>query len=445
MEVLSLTDNDDFVGLAITIMHEELVLLDYFAIDSMKRGSGYGGAALALLLERYQGKKFLLEIERPEESAINNEERVRRKKFYLNNGFSETGIDIKLFGVTMELLSYNCSLTFEEYQGLYKHILSNFMVNQFVKRKTINYKQLIHPDLRKIAQKIPFNVTVIKMAVLAQTLMLKMIRVPSELQCRKVTVKGYEGLDVSVEIFEPKDAAEKLPCLLYLHGGGFGYRAAPHHKKLACVYAKEANCRVVFPDYHLLPRYSFPAAYTDALAVYEWICNHTEELLIDSKRIAIGGDSAGGMLTANLCNTVEQHGLKSPCAQLLIYPATDVRMQTESMKKYYDTPLWNAVNNRKMWNMYLPNASAEERALASPMENKLPQQLPNTYIETAEYDCLHDEGILYAQKLERAGAKVELYETKATIHGYDAATTSTIVKASVAKRVAALNQAFNTD
>lgn len=304
------------------------------------------------------------------------------------------------------------------------------------------YKQLIHPDLKKIAIKLPYNSGFLRIASRVQTLLLKATPVPKGIQTHTYKVKGYRELTVPVEVFEPKQANGKMPCLLYIHGGGFGYKAAPHHKRLACIYAQNANCRVVFPDYHLLPKHAFPAAYEDVIAVYEWLCHNAETLMIDRNHIAVAGDSAGAALAANLCNSTEKRGLQIPCCQLLIYPVIDAVMQTESMKKYVDTPMWNTVNNRKMWDMYLAHATPDERISASPMQNNLPKQMPDTYIETAEFDCLHDEGILYSKRLKEAGINVTVYETQGTIHGYDAVIGSAITKAGVKKRLKFLKAAF---
>lgn len=304
------------------------------------------------------------------------------------------------------------------------------------------YKKQMHKDFKKIAHKVPFNKPAIKMAALMQPVLYEITPVPKEIIHETCKTAGYEEAEISVDIFSPEGAEGKLPALLYLHGGGFGYRAAPHHKKLACIYAKIANCRVIMPNYHLLPKYKFPAAYTDVHHVYEWMIDRADELKIDIHRIAVGGDSAGAVLAANLCNFAEVENMVIPCFQMLIYPVTDVEMQTESMKRYMDTPLWNAVNNRRMWNMYLENATWEEMAQASPAYNELPLQIPDTYIETAEIDCLHDEGIAYAKKLKEAGARVKIHETKGTIHGYDSAIKCSVTKENIKLRLYALRAAF---
>jgi len=306
----------------------------------------------------------------------------------------------------------------------------------------MNYKDLIDPELRPIARKIPYNRAVIALAGLFLPLALRFTSVPKEVAHRTITVSGYQGLNVRVDLFEPRAAAETLPCLIYAHGGAFSYKASAYHKKLACIYAMRANCRVFFPDYHLTPKYPYPAAYADVLALYQHITEHSEELGVDTERLGVAGDSAGGALVAQLCQRYEREGLRRPCLQMLIYPLTDVEMRTDSMKRFPDTPLWNAENNRRMWSYYCADLSGEERCAASPMHGTLPGVIPDTYIETAEYDCLHDEGVLYGQKLRQAGAQVELNETRGTIHGYDSAIHTRIALINIEKRIAFLKKGF---
>lgn len=328
----------------------------------------------------------------------------------------------------------------------------------------MNDRSLIDPELRKIAYKVPYNAPVIRMAALFLPIMLRTIRIPKEIKASTVVIRGYQDRKLRVEVFEPANEtnetdetngtkSEILPAMLYLHGGAFSYQGAPYHKKLAMQYARDAHCKVVLPDYHLSPKYPYPAAYEDTVAVYRWMQENARELQIDSTRIAVAGDSAGAALAALLCNNCEKRDLISPCAQMLIYPVTDASMSTDSMRKYKDTPLWNAKNNRKMWEFYLngtkwnrngrdqmqPNGDTiRDLEIVSPMQQTLPENIPHTYIETAEFDCLHDEGALYAKKLVAAGVKVELNETRGTIHGYDSALNAGIVKENVAKRIAFL-------
>lgn len=133
MEILLIREDGKRAGLAITYLDEELVLLDYFAIAQQMRGQGIGSDALQMLQALYGEHQFFLEIEKPGEHAPNQEERLRRKDFYLSGGMMETGIDIQLFGVEMELLSTQPGLTFEQCEKLYRRMLGP-MYQKNVKR-----------------------------------------------------------------------------------------------------------------------------------------------------------------------------------------------------------------------------------------------------------------------------------------------------------------------
>ena len=151
----------------------------------------------------------------------------------------------------------------------------------------------------------------------------------------------------------------------------------------------------------------------------------------------MGGESAGGALAIYLCRDAETRGLPAPKFQMLIYPVADERMETESMKKYTDTPMWNAEHNAEMWRMYLEGKTCPE---ASPMEMELPKQLPLTYMEVAELDCLHDEGVAYARRLEEAGGTVELHEIKGVFHGYDVDPRTSVMQECLRNRSDALRR-----
>ena len=302
----------------------------------------------------------------------------------------------------------------------------------------------IDPQLKGIAKKIPYNRFMILVAKPYQTLALKCTKIPDGVACRRVLLTE-NGRKLPIDIYEPAAVTDVLPCLLMIHGGAFSYKASVYHKKLACLYAAEVRCRVVFPDYHLLPKYPYPAAYEDCLAALRWIVENAESLRIDQTRIGIAGDSAGGTLAATLCNQMTAEALPFPCAQMLVYPAVDATMSTQSMAQYSDTPLRNSRNNRKMWKLYLKKADSVLIRKASPMQNDLPDMIPQTYIETAEYDCLHDEGVLYAERLREAGANVDLNETKGTFHGYDSAIQTQIARTQIAKRITFLKKCFSCE
>lgn len=123
MEMLAVTEDGEFIGLAMNMLSEKTALLDYFAIAPDKRSGGYGSRAVRALLERFRDKKYIFEIEMQDETAENALDRKRRKAFYLRNGLKETGLFANVYQTDFELLTPDGSLTFGEYVGMLKYIL----------------------------------------------------------------------------------------------------------------------------------------------------------------------------------------------------------------------------------------------------------------------------------------------------------------------------------
>ena len=303
------------------------------------------------------------------------------------------------------------------------------------------YRPLMDPELQSLSYRVRFRPALLRPAALAMRLMDLRWRPPAGVARRRLVARGLDGNAVPLDLYEPADASgEAMPALLYAHGGGFGFRAAPYQRDLACSYALGARCLVLFPDYRLLPAHPYPAAVRDVLGCYAFALSHTRELGIDAGRVGVGGDSAGGALAACCANEAERHGLPAPRAQLLCYPVCDARCDTASMRRFVDTPLWDAANNRRMWELYLRGVPAARRPQASPALMALPASPPPTRVETAELDCLHDEGAAYAERLRAAGADVELVETRGTVHGFDAVAAASVTRTCVAGRVAFLRR-----
>mgnify|MGYP003515823277 CR=1 FL=1 len=118
-------DYGDFLGFAIMIIHNDIVLLDYFAIAPEHRGQKIGSSALKMLFVKYKDKRFILEIENTDIECDNMEERVRRKAFYIRNGMKVMPYKINLIGVEMEVLTHKCEVSYEEYYSIYKNTFSD--------------------------------------------------------------------------------------------------------------------------------------------------------------------------------------------------------------------------------------------------------------------------------------------------------------------------------
>lgn len=133
-QILALTEAEEVQGLVITVLDGDIVLVDYLAIKPSKRNNGIGSEAISLIMKRFEGKRVFLEIEIPEEGADNLEQRLKRKQFYLKNGFKENGIRVSLFGVRMEVLTYQCDINFQEYCHVYVSTIGKLMAKLKVKR-----------------------------------------------------------------------------------------------------------------------------------------------------------------------------------------------------------------------------------------------------------------------------------------------------------------------
>ncbi len=237
-------------------------------------------------------------------------------------------------------------------------------------------------------------------------------------------IQSENNATIKLTIYKPETLIENMPCLLYCHGGGFFFEDSSYIHDIVAHYAKEAQCQVVFVHYRTSDVAPFPTPFLDCCHSLQYVWNHSEELGIDRTRIAVGGDSAGGALAAACALWARDESDIKLCFQLLVYPAIDCRMETETMKKYVDGPTWNARLNKEMWKMYLRKTDytqkyADKLQYASPSFAESFENLPPAYIEVQQFDSLHDEGVWYAQVLEEAGITVQLEDVKGSVHGFD--------------------------
>ena len=251
-----------------------------------------------------------------------------------------------------------------------------------------------------------------------------------------------DGGIINTLFYEPVNCGDNAPLLVYYHGGAFTYKAAPYHFRLVKEYCVKANCKALMVDYRLAPKYKYPIPLKDCYSALEYAVNNAEKLGINKSKIAVGGDSAGGSLAASAALLARDNKLVSLCGQMLIYPVLDKRINSESMKKFTDTPVWNSRLTKKMMPVYLPSLDVELIEYASPVEYENLSDLPNTYIETAQFDCLHDDGVNYAHLLNAVNVDTTLFETEETMHGFDMAGKSKITARSVENRVAFLKKIF---
>lgn len=229
--------------------------------------------------------------------------------------------------------------------------------------------------------------------------------------------------------------AGKKPLLLYLHGGGFVFRGAPYHFRLAKEYAKRTGYAVAFVDYRLAFDSPRLAPLDDCFDAYRFLLTHAEALGLDGNDVCLAGDSAGGYLCLALFLYCRKEGLPLPKKLMLVYPVVDPTMSSPSMRTFSDTPMWNSKCNAKMWK-YL--SKDVRKPLPEPLKEDL-TGFPPVYLETAEYDCLHDEGVRLAAALKKAGVPCALNETRGTMHGFDICINAPTAQKALEKRIGFLN------
>jgi len=262
-----------------------------------------------------------------------------------------------------------------------------------------------------------------------------------ELEVREFSIPGYEDFPITAYLISPATLDSPAPCVINYHGGGFVLEGLPYQYRLVMEYAKRAECKVLFVCYRLAPKYPYPYPTEDCYCALKWVVTNAEELGIDVSRIGLCGDSAGGTLSAAVCHIARDRALPVKLVfQMLIYPFLDLRMESESFKKYTDVPIWNSRKSGKVQPMIITSEVTQNRAYLSPVEADDLSSLPPAYIETAEFDSLHDDGILYAKILEKAGIPVKLTETKGTMHAFDMALNAPTTQMMIKKRVAYIKE-----
>ena len=272
------------------------------------------------------------------------------------------------------------------------------------------------------------------------------LRKDPQLDVQTREIPGYQGGSIEVYILTPKGLPEPAPCLMHIHGGGFVFEGSDSHFRLAMTFAKEVRCKVIYVRYRLAPKHPFPVPQEDCYAALCWVYDHADELAIDRGRIGIAGDSAGGTLTVTSCMMARDRGAGvRPLFQLLIYPWLDGRNSSESYQRFTDTPMWNSTLSKKVGPLINPDPSAVPLAYRSPVEAESLADLPPAYVEVAEFDCLHDDGVLYAERLKAAGTEVEFHEVKGAMHGFDTVFGAPTTQEMIAKRIAYVKRMFEAE
>jgi acetyl esterase len=253
--------------------------------------------------------------------------------------------------------------------------------------------------------------------------MLKLVSIfdkrgPELMRVEDLRLRGTtEDGDIAARLYSnaPRDAPS--PALVFFHGGGFIQGDLETHDELCRKLADLSGGTVIAVDYRLAPEHPFPAGLTDARLAYLDIRRRAETLGIDPARIGLGGDSAGGCLAAVLTQEFKDSAFK-PHFQVLIYPATDSRLNSKSindLRDGYVIPL-----ERMTWyrDQYLDEFDDYADPRVSPLLAKDFTAMPNSYVLSGGFDPLLDDAEAYVDALKTAGATVTYRKFPGQIHGF---------------------------
>jgi acetyl esterase len=233
---------------------------------------------------------------------------------------------------------------------------------------------------------------------------------------REVIIPAEHG-DIPATLYTPAGLSEPSGLLVYYHGGGFTVGSRISHDPVARFLAACAEVRVLSVEYRRAPEHPFPAAVEDAITAFEYAHRQAGDLGADPDRIAVGGDSAGGNLAAVTAQQAVRRGGAVPAFQLLMYPPTDLSTRRPSHDLFARGFTFTDKNFRwALANYIAPGTDVSDPRL-SPLHGEV-NDLPPTYIASAGFDPLRDEGEAYAEKLQAGGIPVALSRQADLPHGY---------------------------
>ncbi len=235
-------------------------------------------------------------------------------------------------------------------------------------------------------------------------------------QVENRTIPGPAG-EIPVRIYTPSGSGP-FPVLVFFHGGGWVICDLDTHDNHCRSLCNGGGCVVVSVDYRLAPEHKFPAAPEDCYAATQWGHQHAAEINGNPTRLAIGGDSAGGNLTAVVAQMARDRGGPKLVFQLLIYPATDFTFSGPSITENADGYFLTADDMHWFTHHYLRDEADKKNPLASPMQASDLSHLPPALIITAQYDPLRDEGETYGKRMQAAGVPVIISRYDGMIHGF---------------------------
>ncbi|MGB7342434.1 MAG: alpha/beta hydrolase [Phototrophicaceae bacterium] len=279
-------------------------------------------------------------------------------------------------------------------------------------------KDMVHEDLRGFY----FPMKILG-GILSQTWGMKLMNRANErlkgdniegLQCQEMYIPSTHGdPDIRIRIYKPLDAPDNLPCMLYLHGGGYVLGVPEAYPDIIKKFIDAKPCIIVAPDYRKALATPYPAAFNDCYDTLLWANDHADELGAIADKFIVCGHSAGGGLAAAVTLKASDTNDVNIAFQMPIYPMIDDRQMSASSQS--NAPVWNAKSNKLAWHLYLKQLKETDSdipAYAAPARANNYSHLPPTITFVGSLEPFRDETIAYVEHIRQEGIPVafELYE-----------------------------------
>jgi acetyl esterase len=225
--------------------------------------------------------------------------------------------------------------------------------------------------------------------------------------------------DIRIRALRPEGSKEtRLPIIMYFHGGGWVLGSTDTHDRILRELATGVNSAVIFVDYERSPEVQYPLAIEQAYDATRSMLHSAKELNLDSTRIAVAGDGAGGNIATVVALLAKKRRGPKIAKQVLFYPITDANFLTSSYEQFADDYFLTRETMKWYWDSYLPELPARLQSTAAPLRASSEELsgLPPALITTNENDVLRDEGEAYAKKLAMAGVPVTAVRMLGMIH-----------------------------
>ena len=231
---------------------------------------------------------------------------------------------------------------------------------------------------------------------------------------------NVDGKDIKLTIVRPAGVKKTLPGFMFFHGGGWVLGNYPTHERLVRDLVAESGAVAIFVNYTPSPEVGYGVAINQAYAASKWVAEHGKEIQVDGKRLSVAGNSVGGNMAAVVSLMAKDKGGPALRSQVLLWPVTDANFDNASYQQFADGHFLTRNMMKWFWDNYTSDQGKRQEIYASPLRasKEQLQGLPQTLIQTAEFDVLRDEGEAYGRKLDAAGVKVSTVRYQGMIHDF---------------------------